>query len=409
MSSYKTISILILILAAYSCNNNPKKSKKENSIDLLMRHEVKYPISLDFEKAVDDWREVNLSEIADSIEYIKLEGTDKSFIKKIHTFSVTDSFIFIPQYVNVLQFDRKGNFIRVLGKKGRGPKEYLNVFGTAVNNDLQEVYVNSGGTRKIQVYNFEGKHLRSLKYFTCGDFNMAGPNTIISYIENDSGQEQYKLLLTNENRDTINFLTRTDQFKKPKVMYSTIWVLNNILYKNNNKVHFDALYNDTIFCIDTPQKIYAKYVLQKGKYKLPMDKRMETLNNVDKFNKLSKPYLNTSFIESNSNAFVKYQGYNHNNEQKLALYDKKTTEFYTVGNKTERKAGFRNDLSNSGYFIPYQIYNDKIMINCISAMDFLEKYSHAKDNPLVSESFRTIYNNTKDTDNFVLEIVHLKN
>lgn len=47
----------------------------------------------------------------------------------------TDDNIVVNDFNTVLLFDKKGNFIRQIGRRGQGPGEYLWVHGTAVDGN----------------------------------------------------------------------------------------------------------------------------------------------------------------------------------------------------------------------------------------------------------------------------------
>lgn len=61
-----------------------------------------------------------------SIQYIPLETTDSCLISNLLNLQVTTDYMFMynGKTEEVLQFDRKGKFIRRVGRQGNGPGEY---------------------------------------------------------------------------------------------------------------------------------------------------------------------------------------------------------------------------------------------------------------------------------------------
>lgn len=67
--------------------------------------------------------QVEIADEIESVEYVPLELTDESLIANILDITVTDEYIFVysTRQDGVLQFDRKGHFLRRIAKTGNGP------------------------------------------------------------------------------------------------------------------------------------------------------------------------------------------------------------------------------------------------------------------------------------------------
>ena len=61
---------------------------------------------------------------------------EEKFLRDIRNVVFTDDNIVVNDFNTVLLFDKKGNFIRQIGRRGQGPGEYLWVHGTAVDLSL---------------------------------------------------------------------------------------------------------------------------------------------------------------------------------------------------------------------------------------------------------------------------------
>lgn len=112
---------------------------------------------------------ISLSEIASNVEIIILETVESSLIRGITNLEITNQYIFINDAGRrVLQFDLSGNFVRQIGKQGRGPDEYSFVYNIAADPNNEILYVSS--QRKILCYDFTGELLFDIKQESSSEF-----------------------------------------------------------------------------------------------------------------------------------------------------------------------------------------------------------------------------------------------
>lgn len=153
------IVLFLLVLVTANCTSS-------NNSELLYIDE-KGIIHIEIEKILDNnelkRKQFNLSEIADSITYIKLGSMNASgeekFLRDIRNVVFTDDNIVVNDFNTVLLFDKKGNFIRQIGRRGQGPGEYLWVHGTAVDGNNRKIYI--GNETKAVVYDFDNNFINS--------------------------------------------------------------------------------------------------------------------------------------------------------------------------------------------------------------------------------------------------------
>ncbi|WP_439483303.1 6-bladed beta-propeller [Cyclobacterium plantarum] len=102
------------------------------------------------------FKSIKLSEIVDSVSYIRLENTKESLIGKAHEIVVKNKFIYVRDAINqaVLIFDLDGKFVSKLHKKGEGPDEYIRMEGFLVNEE--EGY--------IDILDFRAVNSRIIRY-----------------------------------------------------------------------------------------------------------------------------------------------------------------------------------------------------------------------------------------------------
>ena len=114
----KILCLLIAALSMMSCGQN-------NQIPGLPVMQLKAPAS----------EETRISDEIQSVEYIPLELTDDSQIAELLDLCVTDDYIFIlsTRQNGILQFDRKGAFVRKVALSGNGPGETGDIVSISVD------------------------------------------------------------------------------------------------------------------------------------------------------------------------------------------------------------------------------------------------------------------------------------
>ena len=93
--------------------------------------------------ALQEETPISMKEDVVSIQYIPLETTDSCLISNLLNLQVTTDYMFMynGKTEEVLQFDRKGKFIRRVGRQGNGPGEYSMISELAVDDSNKELFV----------------------------------------------------------------------------------------------------------------------------------------------------------------------------------------------------------------------------------------------------------------------------
>ena len=123
-------------------------------------------ITVDVTKNYLQRKELILQDFMD-VEYIKLETKD-DFLTQGRVEDVTKDFIIVRNHItdgNIYIFDRNGKGIRKINRLGQGPEEYTQwalAGGIKLDEDNNEILLNSIIPRKIIVYDLSGKYKRSI-------------------------------------------------------------------------------------------------------------------------------------------------------------------------------------------------------------------------------------------------------
>src|SRR5690554_4220450 len=99
---------------------------------------------IDVAGSLNSDRVVNISEIADTVEYIPLETMDESLVGKLqknNIFFERGLFYLILESGEIALFDYSGLFIRRFGKLGRGPGEYIQIADLDVDYVTGNIFI----------------------------------------------------------------------------------------------------------------------------------------------------------------------------------------------------------------------------------------------------------------------------
>ena len=103
---------------------------------------------------------LNVSQIAEDIEFLPLETTDECLLgDNIMNIVATSKDIIIFDYEACYRFDRKGKFKNKIGVKGNGPGEYVKPMYVTVDTLNKWVYMGDYMVKRFVKYDFEGKHV----------------------------------------------------------------------------------------------------------------------------------------------------------------------------------------------------------------------------------------------------------
>ena len=154
MKKRKTIGVLALSLMLGTGMTGCKSS---GTTDTLVTIDVKadYPE-----------KEMILQDFMDE-EYIPLE-TNEEFITQGSVMAIGNEFIIVKNHINdgnIYIFDRKtGKGLRKINRMGQGAEEYTFINGIVLDEDRDEMFVNSISMKKIFVYDLQGNFKRSFNH-----------------------------------------------------------------------------------------------------------------------------------------------------------------------------------------------------------------------------------------------------
>ena len=293
-----------------------------------------------FESGVENVKPVKLSDIAEKVTFVPLETTDSSLIARqmLSQIRLANGCIYVPCSNGLLTFDEKtGKFLRRISRKGQGPGEYASIRGIEVFEESDNVHIFSG--EKVMTFQSDGKFLA--QYSKPGGWaaSVMQDSLCLSFILNHTGQQKYRLLITDERADTLQCFPQYDRFVVPGGFN---WIYHHnqerYLYTHKDEHVFRDYYCDTLFTVK-PDKLVPRFRLEMGKYGLPKDLRLEpVMMSVERNNALAKArnYYRPSVFEGGRFVLMPYTTWDISQPQNIyfqyLLFDKRTGECLKIEN-----------------------------------------------------------------------------
>lgn len=119
-------------------------------------------IVIDINEALKNPGSFVLSDLVEDVEIITLDTVPDAYFRNLGGLTLTDNFICFACDIQkrVYLFDRDGKFIRHIGRKGKGPGEFVRPNNIAVSPDETHIVVGDARTKRIILYDINGRFIR---------------------------------------------------------------------------------------------------------------------------------------------------------------------------------------------------------------------------------------------------------
>lgn len=304
-------------------------------------------ITVDITKSPSHKKELILQDFMD-VEYIPLETNDE-FINQGFVQAIGKKNIIIKNWNSdgdIFIYDRLGKAVRKINHKGQSGEEYSFILGIVLDEDNNEMYINSHYERKMLVYDLEGNFKRSFTY---------AENTDNSFYTEISNYDKGQLICKSEySKETgFNLISKQDgsitkeikiPYKEKKVLAQTLedkennsmrWVspgAYSTLIPHNDNWILSELSSDTVYTFLPDQNLRPFLVRSPSIqtmnpeefliFRLISDRYyfMETIKNAWDFSK-GKGFPRTFLMyDTQEKDFFKYNVYNGDYSVKKEVY-----------------------------------------------------------------------------------------
>jgi hypothetical protein len=387
----KARCLLLLTILLLSCKPNNKRLFEFNPTSIIEN-------------------EIRLTEIADDIQYIRLDNSFSLGIIYDNIILVNNSVYLSAKDFGILVYNREGKLIKKIGCIGRGPGEYIYCFLFTIDEKTETVYIWDAGDI-IKAYSPNGYFVRTFSLKEYGSFVDAFEayysKLFISYSPN-SEDSKYKWIFL----DTIGNLIEKKEWTTPVIKSRSGGVGG--VFKFENRLSYWNQFTDTVYAIMPDLSEKPSFIISPGEHRLPKinNYSMEQYSQYMKLERIieTKQFLLIKyFFSKERNAFVLI---NKANMKSYLTYLEPQGEIYI-----DYTGGILNDLDGGTSFIPkaYYLENGREYLiglanpyNIISLIESSEFKSFSPKYPEKKKEFEKLANSLKETDNPVLMIVRLK-
>ncbi|MDD2595135.1 MAG: 6-bladed beta-propeller [Bacteroidales bacterium] len=111
---------------------------------------------------VDLASSINKTDYIDSLHFKSLDITpigDDFPLKNPRIFDVKDDLIFLTSNKNIVILDKNSGLMTSFSRHGRGPEEYLSLFGCCTDKDEQVIYVAGISDSRLMSYDYDGNFI----------------------------------------------------------------------------------------------------------------------------------------------------------------------------------------------------------------------------------------------------------
>lgn len=352
---------------------------------------------IDLYDAFSRREKINLSQIADNVEYIQLESKRECMVGGALRVFISNEYIITMAFRQIYVFERlTGKFIREIGHYGKDPNGYRNtMFVMPYDEKKKTVYAQGWEPQSYYEYSLTNKLINIINApFDSNSFCYLNDSVNVAYFKNYSGDENRKLVTFSKSNPGIHIFHNYLKFKKTNEV--TVWMGHGWFYKFDENLFFFELFNDTIFQI-FENKLVPKYLLKMGKYSPPYEKQASVKfmrEEADNF------FFVRNILESSNNIFFSID---YGLNQYGGFFNKENNKTFISSGK-----GFFNDLDNFIPFGPKSVYNNNYLVGFAEANEILTWFEKNPD--IVSKLPTNLqkFRNLKLNDNPVVMIAKLK-
>lgn len=391
-------SVLFVLVIILSCT----RSSTENKL-------ITYNL-----KELPEITNPRLSDLGfDDIKYIPLETKEQGLIERTINISslgdiilVSDKFIIIKQFNDILKFDGNGKFISQIGTSGRGPNEFQACHDIDIDED-GNIYFYDGWKKRLFEYSVDGSFLRMIKLplSGVGNFRTVGKDFLF-YNENHFGNIENSFNLI----DSCGHIIMPYHNKYPFTRETSDaygFIHENIFYKYRGILYTKEVYCDTIFSFSN-MKFKSHIVIDVGDRAITPKARSE----FDGMH-LAKNYITPySLFEFGDYIYYEFRyTFDFSNSRAYGFIGSKTNKFQAL---ISLETGIINDLDGGPGIVPLTTEDDNTVVSWIDALQlkkYIESDSFKNSTPKYPEKkneLEKLANNLKETDNPVLMRVRLK-
>lgn len=340
-------------------------------------------------KAYNNRAQVNLSSLAESIEYIQLETSEETLLRYPNVKGIQgDSMILVKSSMRISLFDRKtGAFLNDVGHRGNDPDGFAlpgqlgfdpvsgNIFASRYMFEFIEYSSKTNQVVKsIPAPDFIGagefaavapsgqKHLRGIN-----SYHWMYEGYVVGYVQNLGGKERLKLIIYNRDGKVVKYFNNGRSFTKDPNQGIKGYIVD--FHDYNKQSYFKEWFSDTLYSFNS-QKMRPLFYFNTEKYR-PIYEKQDLISDEQRrdlmFVKITTQDINNLY----------FQVY-HKDMYQIGLFNKKTNQTFIAKQEKNDLLGFHNDIDNFVPFAPKFTTPEGNVVGIITAEEMLNWLSENK-------------------------------
>ena len=354
--------------------------------------------------------QINLSEFADSVSYIKIQTDSNCIMGRIREIIIKDRYIYAVDVSRqiLFVFNHNGKYISKLDKRGMGPDEY-NWIG-AVFIDANEQY--------LELHNLNGSHSSLLKYSNI-DFELLDEKPMPGLSYNACRREgcifyfatqQLSNIVLEERSNAGIIVMENNEIKK--ILFDKVIETNNTGFSPNcecfttndeGEIYVSLMYDNTFYQLSRMNAIpvisvdFGKYGIDHSIGQLSITKQLEYIRDIDGLASFPVLSLNNSGILAISYWFKKNSENMMFNESDFRFFIRIKTNERTFHTKRiiNDLTTFPDEVKISTYasFIAHEVWYKDYLVDIINPAQIMKDQGSLKiegigeisvfDNPII--------------------------
>jgi len=350
--------------------------------------------------------ELLLSEIADDVDFIKLQTTKDNYFYSPSNIKIVNGriYFFDRKLGQFFIFNIDGNFISKFGTKGKGPNEYVEIQDFSYNN-YRNVLTAFTRENKVLTYDLDGKLLKSCNL-------KSSPLHLIPFSSGYIGYYPSPICIGNNGNQLSTFNEsgkHLESFAKNESCEKRDAVLFHQIYLHQNEIRFWDCSIDTVFSLNSQLQVNPVYSFCSI-HAMPKN----LFSSINSFQAGAREYLTIqNLFESIGYLFIRGRIGSYGTGLYL-VYDKRNNRSFVLQDNDLKKVGIKDNLVSTLFFWPNDIVNDGRMACFFEIIDLKERLKESGDkmNLKYSNKFKALkalIENSDSNDNPILFLIKLKN
>lgn len=386
---------IIPIIFIISCSSPAPPSAEPNDL-------------IDLTGLWDSKKMVNLSEVADSIEYVFLETNDKCLLHDINQLEVvldSDKIYIIPQKENIKVFSTSGKYLFDIGGRGEGPSEYKRA-RLLIDPIHKAIWILDNSQHKLLKYAMDGTFLSTTQVgkYVCRLGLIESSQLVGLNLPLKNLSEKTELLYFDESGQ----VSKTVQLYQSNEAGVGNYYMNDPLFEQTNgKFHFAEMPFMKVVEMNDSGSWDTKWNIDSGAKKPKKESSSPSLENTF-ITKLieTKDYF---FIEGLKNRRSQYFLYNKSlGQTKATRVDMETL------NVLSDVTGLMNDIDGGLPFWPNSSGNRNRYVSIFNALQLIDlcegnvTYHHGKQTTPISKELNALVESLRPDSNPIIMLAYLK-